>query len=203
MKEEFKDFLKYGIEQTIGKKQLLEVNFLLLLFTLVTMIIGRFSIMISAISVMTLISCCILTYSKQEVTGKKVFWIYGIWSVSLSIEFALLGTCIILLIIDKKYYLQYGIILFLMYLVAFILYTAIIICLIRREAYKKLQQTNKRIPFILIGIFGISIAKIFAKNTGYKSILQIASICCYTFSVLALLGVFNLFKYYYLTKYSF
>ncbi len=203
MEKEFDDFLKYGMAQTtIAKKQLLEVDVLLLLLSAITIVVSDFSIIVSVVSILILTLCSVLTYSKLEVNGKKIFLVYGMWSVSLCGIFALLGISIVMIVTEKKYFFLLCGILLIVYLIILVLYTGIIVYLIRKSAYKVAKKTNGRISIILFGVFGISIAKISSKSINYQNILQIASICCFLFSFLALLGFFNLIKYYYLKKHK-
>ena len=202
MEEEFDDFLKHGMAQTIDKKQLLEVDILLLLLSVITIVVSDFSIIVSAVSILILTLCSVLTYSKQEVNGKKIFLVYGLWSVSLCGIFALLGISIVMIITEKKYFFLFYGMLLIVYIMIFILYTGIIMYLIKKGAYKAAKKTNGRISITLFGVFGILTARILTNNISYQNILQMASICCFLFSFLALLGVFNLIKYYCLKKRS-
>ena len=200
MNKEFEDFLKYGITETISKKQLIEGKFLLLFFSLLTVVISQFSIIICTISALNFILGCVLTYSKQEVTGKKIFWIQGVESVNFTLAFALIGTCATMYVIEEKYHIIFMIFLLIAYLMVIALYVGMIVRLIKKGAYGKTHKVKGSAFFMIFAAGGMAVARIFKDKMSNTDALQLIGICSYFISFVFLIGIFGFVKYYYLKK---
>ena len=198
--KEFEEFLKYGITGSVSKKAIVEGNILRLFFTLVAMAVSQFSNIVCVIATLNLILVGILTYSRQEVTGKEIFWIHGIEATAFTVIFALIGTSSAMYVIDEKYYLALGSIIVVVYLIVIALYAGMIMYFIKKGAYSKAQKTNSRVFFMFFGVGGIAFARVFTKGMSNDTAWQCLSICSYFISLLSTIGIFNLIKYYYLKK---
>ena len=91
--EQTKNFLLYGIEDVIKPKEIYKLDgaILFLLFLFFFLSEAAPSPVFSKIFlVIVYLGFVILSFSRTEVTGKKVFWIYGIQSLDV-FYFVLLG----------------------------------------------------------------------------------------------------------------
>ena len=196
MKENVKDFLYYGITQEIPKKQIIDMDILSIMLLTVGCVIESHFLIINIV-MLTVTACnIILTFNRRTVKGEKIFRIYGIWSIFLSIYFAMMGTKIAFSVLEQEHYEKFAICIVLSYLLIAVMYVGIIIYLIKRNSYQKLKKTNLRLVFLYLGAAGILLAKILFSGMNYKNILQMASIVCYFLSMLAMLGCFNLIKFF-------
>lgn len=196
MEENIKDFLCYGISQEIPKKQIISMDILsIMLLTGGCVIESRF-LVINIIMVFITVCNIILTFNRATVKGEKIFWLYGIWSTFLSIFFAMLGTKIAFSVLKREYFGIYAICIVVVYMFIAAMYIGIIIYLIKGNSYRILKKTNARFAFLFSGVSGILMAKILLSGMNYKNILQMASILCYLLSMLAMLGSFNLIKFF-------
>ena len=108
--EQTKNFLLYGIEDTIKPKEIYKLDgailFLIFLFfflaeTTSSPVISRIFLSI------VYLGFVILSFSRTEVTGKRVFWIYGIQSLTFSILFCWAGTILMLTTMKEESYKGY------------------------------------------------------------------------------------------------
>ena len=195
MEENIKNFLTYGISQEISKKQIISVDILMIVLGAIGCIIESQFIVINLFLLLAAIAVIIITFHRTTVKGKNIFKVYGMWSVYLSIFFGIFGTKIALSVLDEEAYVVYILITIIVYLIVIATYISVIIYLIKTNAYKKLKKINGTLGIFFSGIGGIAIAKIFLSGMTYKNILEITSICCYLVSMLAIIGIFNLIKY--------
>lgn len=195
MKENIKDFLTYGISQEISKKQIINMDILMIILGVIGCIIESQFIVINLFLLLATIAVIIITFHTTTVKGKNIFKMYGMWSVFLSIFFGILGTKIALSVLDKEAYVVYILIIIIVYLIVVATYINIIIYLIKTNSYKKLKKINGTLGIFFSGIAGIAIAKIFLSGMSYRNVLEITSICCYLISMLSIIGIFNLIKY--------
>ena len=146
----------------------------------------------------------ILSFSRTEVTGKKVFWIYGIQSLTFSILLCWAGTILMLTTLKEEYYKKYLAILAIIYILLIAAYIFLIITLIKRDIYnpsssKKLAGGWCITSFVLLGM---GAAKALSRKVEYTAMIRIASLCFYFCSLLCILGVFNLVKYFAVKKWE-
>ncbi len=133
--EKTKKFLLYGIDKKIEKKQIYKLDGAMLFVSILAMLMAEaasapFFIKISFI--LFYIGFVIATFSKTDVTGEKVFWIYGMQGSGMSILFCWFGTALMLSTIGKEYYVLYIIILLIIYTMAALAYACLILTLIKK-----------------------------------------------------------------------
>ena len=146
----------------------------------------------------------ILSFSRTEVTGKKVFWIYGIQSLTFSILFCWAGTILILTTMKEEYYKRYLTVLVIIYILVIAAYIFLIITLIKRDIYnpsssQKLAGGWCITSFVLLGM---GAAKALSSSVEYTAMIRIASLCFYFCSLGSILGVFHLVKYFAVKKWE-
>lgn len=195
MEENIKGFLYYGISQEIPRKQIFDVDILTVLFAVAGCVIESQSVVINCIIIFISVCNIVLTFHKTEVKGEKIFWVYGIWSVYFTVFFLVLGTKIAFSVMPEADHMIFAICVVLGYILVASGYVGILLCLIKRNAYKKLKKTNGRSLIGFSALGGVIIAKILFTGMSYKNILQIAVTCCFLLAALALLGCFNLIKF--------
>lgn len=103
MNEEFVEFLKYGQSQTIKRKDIFAVDFIMMVLTLfLTFADGHISLKWGIPSTIIVVMCIILTYTKEDVKGGKIFFINGVLGTCFTLIFGLLGMRVLFPILDKK-----------------------------------------------------------------------------------------------------
>lgn len=123
----------------------------------------------------------ILSFSRTEVTGKKVFWIIGIQSLTFSILFCWAATILMLTTMKEEYYKRYLTILVIIYILVIAAYIFLIITLIKKDIYnpyssKKLAGGWCITSFVLLGM---GVAKVLSSSVEYTAMIRIASLCSY------------------------
>lgn len=186
--------------KSISKEELLKADFIMLVLTVLTMIFSGFAALICILSGLNLILSSVLSYSKESITGIKVFWVQGIQAMSLAVIFALLGTTAVGYIIERKYYVIFGIFMVICYLAVTGLYLGIILALIRKGAYSKTTKVSGTLGAIGFGVAGIFFAKMFLNDLDNQAALQYVAICAYFISFICTMGIFLFVKYYFLKK---
>ena len=146
----------------------------------------------------------ILSFSRTEVTGKKVFWIIGIQSLTFSILFCWVATILMLTTMKEEYYKRYLTILVIIYILVIAAYIFLIITLIKKDIYnpsssKKLAGGWCITSFVLLGM---GVAKVLSSSVEYTAMIRIASLCSYFCSLGSILGVFHLVKYFAVKKWE-
>lgn len=205
MDKKVNDFLIYGMQGKIKKTEIYKmdgvVSFITFLALAVNEICGGFTLgRIGCISF--LLSFIIFTFTRKDITGEKIFWIYGISSVEFCIFFGLIGTLLMLSTITKRNHMLYiGFIIF-FYVIMLCLYVMLTCYLIKKDIYnsKSIKKMMGSWCFILFGICGISVTKILNMNTSQEKMIQIASIGSYLISIICLLGALNLVKYFWIKQ---
>lgn len=201
MDEKFVEFLRYGLSQPVKKKDIFIMNFLMMFFSLIiTIADGYISLKWGIPSTIIVVMSVILTYTKEDVKGSKIFFIYGVLGVGLTLIFCLTGIRFMFFALDKKDHFTFISILFALYVMVIGIYVYIIRSLIKKGAYKETGKTNGKLSVTIVAVGGISIAKTFSNSAGYERSMQIASICFFTLSFMTVIGIFGFFKYYYLRK---
>lgn len=137
-------------------------------------------------------------------TGKKVFWIIGIQSLTFSILFCWAATILMLTTMKEEYYKRYLTILVIIYILVIATYIFLIITLIKKDIYnpsssKKLAGGWCITSFVLLGM---GVAKVLSSSVEYTAMIRIASLCSYFCSLGSILGVFHLVKYFAVKKWE-
>ena len=133
--EQTKSFLLYGIEDVIKPKEIYKLDgaILFLVFLFLLFICNQLhSPFFQSILVIVYLGFVILSFSRTEVTGKKVFWIIGIQSLTFSILFCWAATILMLTTMKEEYYKRYLTILVIIYILVIAAYIFLIITLIKK-----------------------------------------------------------------------
>ena len=203
--EQTKNFLLYGIEDTIKPKEIYKLYgvILFLIFLFFFLAEATSSPVISRIFLsIVYLGFVILSFSGTEVTGKKVFWIYGIESLTFSILFCWAGTIIMMTTMKKESYKGYLIVLAVIYILVVAAYIFLTIILIKKDVYNPSSTKKLAGGWCITGfaMLGIGVAKILSTKAEYTVMIRIAGLCSYFISLLCILGVFNLVKYFAVKK---
>ena len=203
--EQTKNFLLYGIEDMIKPKEIYKLDgailFLIFLFfflaeTTSSPVISRIFLSI------VYLGFVILSFSRTEVTGKRVFWIYGIQSLTFSILFCWAGTILMLTTMKEESYKGYLAALTGIYILAVAAYIFLTITLIKKDVYH--PSSTKKLAggwcLTSFAMFGIGAAKILSTKVEYTAMIRIAALCSYFISLVCILGVFHLVKYFAVKK---
>mgnify|MGYP000685992848 CR=1 FL=1 len=131
MNEKLKNFLLYGIENKIERKQIYKMDVLILFFQLFMFVLSEdFKIgqIICALLVGTFI---ISTFSSKDIEGRKFF---DIWHMELgfSLLFGIFGTILMLSTIKQIYYVEYLVVLGVLYVIMIMIFLFSIIYLIKK-----------------------------------------------------------------------
>lgn len=200
MTEGFKEFLTYGTEQKITKKQVMETYIILLLLGVVSNIFVN-SMICTVITVGVLSAAVVFTIPEEIVTGEKIFLMNGMIGIAFSWIFTLLGTGMILSIMNKQEVFRYVITTILIYCLFMVIYGLIVIYFIRKRAYKEVKKSSARIPVMLLAVCGISVGRMLTNGLTYETLMKIGGVCFYFLAIVFLLGILNLIKYFYCRKY--
>lgn len=202
--EKLEKFLLYGIENKIKRKEIYEMDAVLLFLSIFMFILSEDFKKVQIIYAIFIGVFIVVTFSVKDVIGRRIFLIYGTWSLSFSIVFGVLGSVLMLSTIESRYHLEYIVVLLGLYLIMLLIFILIIIYLIKRNAYASvpMKKMATRWVFLLFGICGISVAKILSSNLGEEKMVQIGAICFYLISFILILGYFNFVKYILLKKYN-
>lgn len=123
--EQTKSFLLYGIEDVIKPKEIYKLDgailFLVFLFFFLSES-GPSPFFSKVFLVIVYLGFVILSFSRTEVTGKKVFWIIGIQSLTFSILFCWAATILMLTTMKEEYYKRYLTILVIIYILVIAAY---------------------------------------------------------------------------------
>ena len=192
--EQTKSFLLYGIEDVIKPKEIYKLDgaILFLVFLFFFLSESAPSPFFSKV------------FLRTEVTGKKVFWIIGIQSLTFSILFCWAATILMLTTMKEEYYKRYLTILVIIYILVIAAYIFLIITLIKKDIYnpsssKKLAGGWCITSFVLLGM---GVAKVLSSSVEYTAMIRIASLCSYFCSLGSILGVFHLVKYFAVKKWE-
>lgn len=145
MTEQTKNFLLYGIEAHIKPKEIYKLDGAMLFFIFLLFFLAEASpspVFSRIFLVLVYLGMVILSFSKTEVTGKKVFWVYGIQSLGFSLLFCWAGTIFMLTTLEEKFYPGYLAALVLLYLLVIALYILLTLALIKKDVYN--PSTSKK-----------------------------------------------------------
>ena len=127
--EQTKSFLLYGIEDVIKPKEIYKLDGAILFLVFLFLFFSKVFLVI------VYLGFVILSFSRTEVTGKKVFWIIGIQSLTFSILFCWAATILMLTTMKEEYYKRYLTILVIIYILVIAAYIFLIITLIKKDIY--------------------------------------------------------------------
>lgn len=207
LSEKTKNFILYGIEKKIERKEIYKFDGVILFFCFLAMFIAELTSSPSFNRIfLTLfyISFVIATFSKSDVTGEKTFWIQGIQSLGMSILCGWFGTVLMLSTLEKEDYSFYVAVLLIVYIMSALAHVCLIMFLIKKDIYN--SDSNKKVMggwcFTCFGMLGISVAKIMSSKIPYMSVIRITSLGFYLISLLCLMSIFFFVKYFVIKKYK-
>lgn len=204
-KDEFREFIIRGIEGSMSKKDCIENTILLLFFSLPSIILGRNNIILIILALLPTIICIVDTAKTMEkgvIKGKFYILYLGILSTSFSLVCAMGGIWTLTFLVEEKYRWFAIMLVVAGYILAFVLYGCLTIYLIKKKAYSRMKHTNVTISATLFGVLGISTAKIFMGKVKAVSPLEVLCICSFFLSFLFLLGMGNLYKFWYIQNHE-
>lgn len=182
--EQTKSFLLYGIEDVIKPKEIYKLDGAILFLVFLFFFLSESApspFFSKVFLVIVYLGFVILSFSRTEVTGKKVFWIIGIQSLTFSILFCWAATILMLTTMKEEYYKRYLTILVIIYILVIAAYIFLIITLIKKDIYnpsssKKLAGGWCITSFVLLGM---GVAKVLSSSVEYTAMIRIASLCSY------------------------
>lgn len=133
--EQTKSFLLYGIEDVIKPKEIYKLDGAILFLVFLFFFLSESApspFFSKVFLVIVYLGFVILSFSRTEVTGKKVFWIIGIQSLTFSILFCWAATILMLTTMKEEYYKRYLTILVIIYILVIAAYIFLIITLIKK-----------------------------------------------------------------------
>ena len=132
--EQTKSFLLYGIEDVIKPKEIYKLDGAILFLVFLFFFLSESApspFFSKVFLVIVYLGFVILSFSRTEVTGKKVFWIIGIQSLTFSILFCWAATILMLTTMKEEYYKRYLTILVIIYILVIAAYIFLIIMSLR------------------------------------------------------------------------
>ena len=136
--EETKSFLLFGIEDVIKPKEIYKLDGAILFLVFLFFFLSESApspFFSKVFLVIVYLGFVILSFSRTEVTGKKVFWIIGIQSLTFSILFCWAATILMLTTMKEEYYKRNLTILDIIYILVIAAYIFLIITLIKKDIY--------------------------------------------------------------------
>lgn len=205
--EKTRNFLLYGIDRKIESKQIYRLDGAMLFVSVLAMFMAEAISAPSFIRVsLVLFYICfvVATFSKTDVTGEKVFWIYGVQGLGISVLLCWFGTALMLSTIGEEHHTPYIIVLLLVYAVAAIGIGFLIFLLIKKDKY---APSSGRIAAggwsaACFAAFGISAAKMASARVPDTFGIRMAGLGFYLVSLLSLISVWNIVKYFVIKKYN-
>lgn len=170
--EQTKNFLLYGIDHTIQPKEIYKLDGAILFLVF-------------------------LFFFLAEASPLPAFQ-----SLIFSILFCWAGTIFMLTTMEKESYKGYLAVLAVIYILAIAAYLFLTMLLIKKDVYN--PSSSKKVAggwcitsFVLLGI---GAAKVLSTKAEYTTMIRIASLGFYFVSLLCILGVFHLVKYFAVKK---
>lgn len=207
LSEKTKNFILYGIENKIERKEIYKFDGAILFLCFLAMFIADSTPSPSFYRIFLIlfyVVFVIATFSKSDVTGEKTFWIHGIQGLGMSILFGWFGTILMFSTLEKEDYSSYMAILLIVYIISAIAYTCLVMFLIKKDIYN--SDSNKKVmggwSFVCFGMLGISVAKIMSSKIPYISMIRIAGLGFYVLSLLCLMSIIFFVKYFLIKKYK-
>lgn len=206
-KEIFEQFILYGSEGSISVQKCIENEMLLMFFSLPLVMIERcnYIFLLLALLPAGLYLFFLIKVGKgKSIEGIQCILHHGVFAVSFSLLFGLIGIDILIHLFDGKE----RNILICAVIVGYVLMTIFCMCIIRKYLRMKncngLKKANRNISFTLCGVLGMSVAKTFlqVQDIDNQQALETVCIICFFISYVCILGIFNLYKYRYLIKHK-
>lgn len=205
VEENFEKFILQGIEERISFRKCIENEMLIILFSLPLIVIERRNYIFLLLCLLPAILYLIFVIKVgkgKAIEGVQYILHNGVFSGSISLVFGLIGIDILIHLFSGK---ERNIIICVVstgYVLMAILYGYIIKKLISMKEYNSLKNTNRRISFILCGIFGGVVARTFLNDISNQKAMELLCILCFFLSFLTLIGIFNIYKFRYLVKHQ-
>lgn len=203
--ESFEEYMLYGIKEKISLKKCVENEILIILFSLPSIIIGVRSNILGMLVFLPIIFYLIFIFkSKKGQTIEGVWYILhnGVFSGCFSFIFALTGIEILFYLFEGKERRIVICMISLGYFFVILLYSYIIKKLMIKKDYCNTRKVKGKLFFILCGILGITVARVFLNAMDTRKALELLCIFCFFLSYLTLIGIFNIFKFQYLVKHQ-
>lgn len=209
-KETFEQFILYGSEGSISVRKCIENEMLLTVFSLPLVVIERcnYIFLVLAIFPVVLYLVFLIKVGKgKAIEGIQCILHHGVFAVSFSLLFGLIGIDILIHLFDGKE----RNILICVVIGGYVLMIIFCMCIIRKYMRMKncngLKKANRNISFTLCalcGVLGMSVAKTFlqVQDIDNQQALETVCIICFFISYVCILGIFNLYKYRYLMKHK-
>lgn len=207
MDENMKAFLNYGTKGGMETEDPPTSTFLAALLGLPGCFIPRTpKILIVCIVAFILSILIVETYCDKNSSKKGiVFLCRGNTSLSYSIIFLLEAICIMLYIIPEGKKLCTTVLIFLIYVIVIISYVYLIKHLIKKGAFNKNGKVGSPVVIYIssaMGLCGLSTGKLLLKKSGNALVFMIMMICLFLLSLIFMIGVMNLIRYYYVQIYG-
>ena len=204
-KDEFREFIIRGIEGSVSKKECIENVFLLLFLSIPSIILGRNNIITIILALLPIIICIVniaKTMKNGVIKGKFYILYLGVMATSFSLLLTTGGIWTLTFLVEEQYRVFAIVLVGVGYILTFVLYGCLIRHLIKKKAYSRMKYTNITISATLFGVLGISTAKIFMGKVKAVSPLEVLCICSFFLSFLFLLGMGNLYKFWYIQNHE-
>lgn len=204
-RENFEEYMLYGIKEEISVKKCIEYEMLLVLFSLPSIVMGVKSNTLGLLGILPVIFYLVFVIKVkkgQVIKGAQYILHNGFWLLCFSFVFGLLGTDILFYLFEGK---KRGIILCTIsagYIFAILLYSYIIRKQIKRKDCGNTKKVNEGIFFTLCGVFGITAARVLLKDMNQGKAIELLCILCFFLSYLTIVGIVGIFKYWYLMKHK-
>ena len=146
LSEKTKNFILYGVENKIERKEIYKFDGAILFLCFLAMFIADSTPSPSFYRIFLIlfyVVFVIATFSKSDVTGEKTFWIHGIQGLGMGILFGWFGTILIFSTLEKEDYSSYMAILLIVYIISAIAYTCLVMFLIKKDIYN--SDSNKKV----------------------------------------------------------
>lgn len=200
-KDEFREFIIRGIEGSVSKKDCIKGVITLLIFSLPSIIFGSDNIILIILALLPTIICIVdiaKTMENGVIKGKFYILYLGVMATSYSLLFTTCGIWTIIFLVEEKYRGLAMVLVVAGYVFSVVLYGCLVRHLIKKKAYSRMKYTNATISTTLFGALGIATAKIFMGRVEAVSPLEVICICSFFIAFLSLLGMGNLYKFWYI-----
>lgn len=206
MEQNLKDFLRFGASDRISKKELWKLH--AAIFFIEALLVFAMHLMETPLWTQIFlfviwILSVLLTCSRQEIHGKRIFFTHGVMALQLEILFFSFATFFLWIIFgDRRTWnvLIAGMICF--FLLIHMGYFCLTFYLIRKGAYGATKKVSGGICFLSFASFGIIAGKLFTVMMGQEMLLCFTAFLMYFLAALSALGSMNLFKYVLYCKYD-
>lgn len=204
-KENFKEYMLYGIKEKIAFKECVKNEILIILFSLPSIIIGVVDNVFGLLGILPIIFYLMFIYKLkkgQTIEGIRYILHNGVLSICFSFLFGLAGIEILLYLFEEKARVIVISAIVIGYILIILLYIYIIRKSIEKKNCSNTKKTKGGLFFTLCGIFGITVARVFLSDIDTRKAMELLCILCFFLSYLTLIGIFNIFKFQYLVKHK-